>query len=250
MDRKTGGVVILGICLVVALASRAEAHLKDYLVNKDYYTAKRGEFEAASYNDMNFTQANNDESYNSKHQIELEYGLTDHVQLAYYEVYKWNRDNNWERDALKLEAKARLADVGQWPVDIALYTEYENPNGRQDSDSDEWENKLILSRDFGPWNVVGNFIFTKKLNTRSHWEYEYTAGISYGLTPRTRLGLEIKQGLGNSKSFHFDDTQPLYLIPGIYTSLTPHIRVLAGPAFGLTKASDDFQLKSIVEIEF
>ncbi len=33
-------------------------------------------------------------------------------------------------------------------------------------------------------------------------------------------------------------------------SLTPHVRLLVGPAFGLTRVSDDVQLKSIVEIEF
>ena len=109
---------------------------------------------------------------------------------------------------------------------------------------------MILSRDVGPWNFVGNFIFEKKLNTGSHWEYEYTAGVSYGLTPRTRIGVEVKHGLGDSKDFDFSGNQPLYLIPGIYTSLTPHVRVLAGPAFGLTRVSDDLQLRSLVEIEF
>lgn len=243
---------LAGIFFVVLAAGipRADAHAKDYLVTQDYYTAKKGEFEVSFWNDFNFAEADNDDTYNSKHQVELEYGILDHLQLAYYEVYTWDRAKDWERDEFKIEAKARLAEAGQWPVDIALYTEYANPNGSRDVNSDEIENKVICSRDFGKWNLTGNFIFEKKLNEGTPWEYEYTAGLSYAVSARTRLGLEVKQGLGDSEDFAFDETQPLYLVPGIYMSITPHIRLLFGPAFGLTKASDDLQLHSLVEVEF
>ena len=251
MNRWVIGCELLGLCVIQLSAPLvAEAHLRDYLVNQDYYTAKRGEVEVELYNDFNFPESGHDDTYHSKHQVELEYGVTDHLQLAYYEVYTWDRTEDWERDAFKIEAKLRFAEAGQWPLDLALYTEYKNPNGHRDSSSDELENKVILSKDFGPWNVVANFVFEKALNTGEPWEYEYTAGVSYGLTPRTRLGLEVEQGLGDSEDFHFDSTQQLFLVPGIYTSLTPHVRVLVGPAFGLTRVSDDLQLRSIVEVEF
>ena len=245
----------MGLSVAAALwfatAPPAHAHLKDYLVSQDYYTAKQGEVEVAFHNDMNFAEADNSGSYNSTHQVEVEYGILDHLQLAYYEVYTWDRARDWERDELKIEAKLRLAEAGAWPVDVALYTEYANPDGHRDISSDELENKVILSRDFGRWNVVGNFVFEKELNSGSPWAYEYTAGVSYGLTPRTRLGVEIKEGLGDSDDFDlFSNRQPLYVVPGIYASLTPHVRVLFGPALGLTRVSDDLQLKSIVEVEF
>ena len=234
-----------------AAAPPAHAHLKDYLVSQDYDTAKRGELEVTFWNDMNFVEADNSGSYNSRHQVEVEYGLLDHLQLAYYEVYTWDRARDWERDEFKIEAKLRLAEAGAWPVDVALYTEYANPDGHRAISSDELENKVILSKDFGPWNVIGNFIFEKPLNNGEPWEYEYTIGVNYALTPRTRLGLEVKGGLGDTENFDvFSNEQPLYVVPGIYTSLTPHVRLLVGPAFGLTRASDDLQLKSIVEIEF
>ena len=250
MSRRVACLAIVVSWVGFCGARVAEAHLRDYLVNQEYYTAKKGEFEAELYNDMNFVEADHDGTYNSKHQVEVEYGVTDHLQLAYYEVYTWDRSKDWERDAFKVEAKYRFAEAGQWPVDLALYTEYKNPDGHRDINSDELENKVIVSKDIGPWNLVGNFVFEKKLNTGSHWEYEYTAGVSYALTPRTRVGLEVKQGLGDSKDFAFDSTQNLQLIPGIYTNLTPNVRLLLGPAFGLTRVSDDLQLRSIVEVEF
>ena len=248
LRRISMGVVAVGCSLMAS--SVADAHLRDYLVNQPYYTTKQGECEVAFHNDMNFSEADNDESYNSRHQIELEYGVLDHLQLAYYEVYTWDRANDWERDAFKIEAKVRLVEAGQWPVDIALYTEYKNPDGHRRIRSDELENKVILSGDLGPWNLIGNFIFSKDLNNGNPWEFEYTAGVSYALTARTRLGLEIQEALGDSDVFGRLGHREFLLVPGIYTSLTPHLRLVVGPAFGLTRYSDEFQLRSIVEVEF
>ena len=235
---------------LMAGAQAAQAHLRDYVLSQDYYTAKRGEFDVEVYNDVIFAEADNDDSYRTKHQVELEYGLLDHFQLAYYEVYTWDRDEDWERDEFKIEAKLRLAEAGRWPVNVALYTEYANPDGHRDVHSDEIENKLILSRDFGPVNVVGNFVFEREINHHEDWRFEYTAGVSYALTPRTRVGLEVQQSLGDESQFGFDRHRELVLAPGVYTSLTPHVRVLLAPVFGLTRESEDFALKSIVEVEF
>ena len=247
---RIGAISAIGVWVVGAGMPVAEAHTRDYVLNQAYYTTKRGECEVELHNDMNFPEADNDGSYTSTHQVELEYGVTDHLQLAYYEVYAWNRTDDWQRDAFKIETKYRFAEAGQWPVDLTLYIEYENPNGTRASHSDTLENKLSVSKNMGRWNVTANFIFETALNNGDPWEYEYTAGISHELTPRTQLALEVKQGLGDSEDFHFDSTEPLYLMPTLATTLTPHVRLLAGPAFGLTRASDDLQLRSIVEIEF
>ena len=225
--------------------------MRDYLFNQGYHTTRKGEFEVELYNDLNMTEADNDDSYSSKHQVELEYGLTSHLQLAYYEVYTWNRAKDWERDAFKLEAKYRFLESGELPIDIALYGEYKNPNGRRDGNSDEVEGKLILSRDFGPWKMVANLIAERKINEHEDLQWEYTAGVSYPLTPKVRLGLEIKENLGDQGEFGIRRKgHEFQLMPTVAASLTPHTRILFGPAFGLTRASDDIQLRSIVEIEF
>ena len=251
MNLRIAGLAVLAVGIGwCGHAAVAEAHLRDSLLNQSYYTAKRGEVEVELWNDMYFPEADNDDTYHSTHQVELEYGLTDHVQLAYYEVYTWDRAQDWERDAFKVEVKARLAEAGQWPVDVALYTEYKNPDGHRGDHSDELEQKLIVSKDLGPWNVIANAIVEKKLNTGDAWELAYTAGASYGLGARTRLGVEVKQELGGLDALEFNGRTPFYIAPVLAASLTPHIRVVAGPVFGMTRASDDVQLRSIVEVEF
>lgn len=235
---------ILASAFTLALASvgnPAFAHQRDYLVNQSYHTAGRGEFEVEMHNDLNLKDLDNDDTYNSKHQMEFEYGLTNRLQLAYYEVFTWDRPNDWQRDAFKIETKYRFSESGALPIDVALYGEYKNPNGHREGASDELEGKLIVSRDFGPWNLIANLITEREINTHEDWQWEYTAGVSYALSPKARVGLELKENLGDHK---------LQLVPGIYASLTPNVRVLFGPAIGLTHASNDLEIKSIAEIEF
>ena len=63
--------------------------------------------------------------------------------------------------------------------------------------------------------------------------------------------LEYKESLGGQDDLEwFAGDHAQQLLPGIAISITPHVRVIAGPAFGLTSVTDDLQLKSIVEIEF
>ena len=244
---------IIGIGLTamwVALSAVPKVEAREYLINQGYDTAEKGEFEVELYNDINFADMGNEDTYNSKHQIEFEVGATDHLQLAYYEVYTWDRTNDWERDAFKVETKLRLGEAGKWPLDVALYTEYKNPNGRRQTYSDVFENKVILSKEIGPWNLVGNFVFEKKIYAEEPWEYEVTVGANYAVTQRTRLSIEVKQGLGDSDDFGFSRNRECLVVPGIYTRLTEHVRLLIGSAFGLTRVSDDVQLKSILEVEF
>jgi len=225
--------------------------MRDYIFNQGYHTTKKGEFEVELYNDFKMPESENDNTYKSQHQIELEVGLTNRLQLAYYEVFTWDRPNDWKRDAFKIETKYRFFESGELPVDVALYGEYKNPNGRQNSASDELEAKLILSKDFGPWNVVGNLITERKINEHEDLQWEVTAGVSYAIKPNLRAGMEIRETLGDQGDFGpLRRGHELQLMPVIAYNPSPHARILFGPAFGLTGPADDVQLKSIVEIEF
>lgn len=249
MHRRMAWAALAGVWWLAA--APAQAHMRNFLLNQDYYTAGQGEFEVELYNDYNLADSSDADSFNSKHQIELEYGITDHVQAALYDVVTWDRADHWEQNEWKAELKARLAEAGQWPVDVALYTEYANPDGHENAHSDAWENKLILAKDLGPVHVAANVIAERLISTRADWEWAYTLGASYALSPRVRPMLEYKESLGSGDNLEwFAHDHAAYLLPGVAVNVTPHLNVLAGAAFGLTRASDDVQLRSIVEFEF
>ena len=233
-------------------AGVAEAHGRDYLVTQPYYTAKRGEFEVEVWTDFKMPKLDDAGTYNFKQQYEVEYGVTNHFQVAAYEIVKWDRTDDFEVDAYKIETKYRFAEEGQWPVDVALYGEYENPNGRADTEPQELEGKLILSRDFGPLNLTGNMILQKRLQSGHHVELSYALGASYPIAPTARVGLELTETLGDvQEEFGFRRADhELYLVPGVYVNLTKDLRLLAGVAVGLTRGSDDVQFRSILEWEF
>lgn len=229
----------------------AYAHMRDTIFNQGYHTSRKGEFEVELYNDLNLKDVDNDDTFGTRHQVELEYGLTNRWQWAYYEVFTWDRTNDWQRDSFKIETKYRFLESGELPVDVALYGEYKNPNGRQDSSSDEMEGKLILSKEWSRWNFIANLIVERKINEHEDLQWEYTAGVSYFINPKVRLGFEVKENLGDQGEFGIRRKgHELQGMPVVAVSITPHTRILFGPAFGLTKAADDLQLKSIVEIEF
>ena len=241
----------MAAALLAANPLPTQAHMRDYLFNQGYHTTRKGEFEVELYNDFKMPKTGNDDTFKSQHQIELEYGLTSRWQAAYYEVFTWDRPNDGQRDAFKIETKYRFLESGELPVDIALYGEYKNPNGHRDRRSDELEGKLILSRDFGPWNFVANLIAERKINEHEDLQWEYTAGVSCAVHPNMRLGLEFKESLGDQGEFGIHRKgHEFQLMPIVAGNLSPHARILFGPAFGLTRAADDVQLKSIVEIEF
>ena len=249
--RRLLSVALIFAALLSTSPVPARANMRDYIFSQGYYTPEKGEFEVELYNDFKMPETENDDTFNSEHQIELEVGLTDRLQLAYYEVFTWNRAADWQRDAFKIEAKYRLFESRELPVDVALYGEYKNPDGHRESRSDELEAKLILSRNFGRWNVVGNLITERKINEHEDLQWEYTAGVSYAVKPNLRAGLEIKETLGDQGDFGpMRREHELQLMPLVAYNPTPHARFLFGPAFGLTGPTDDVQLKSIVEIEF
>lgn len=242
---------VLSLAACALWAHPAEAHMRDYLLNQEYYTAERGEFEVETFNDLKLREADNSDTYASKHQVELEYGLLDHLQLAGYAVWEWGKGEPVAWDEWKAEAKYRFLEAGALPVDVAVYLEYANTNGSPPDDSDELEGKLILSKTWSAWNVTANWIMEKEIQNANNWEHSWTAGVTYAWTPRFKTGLEWKETLGTSEDFGFRHVgYQVQLMPTIGWSPTPHSKILVGPAFGLSRAAPDVEIRTMVAVEF
>ena len=88
-------------------------------------------------------------------QTEFEYGVTDHTELGFYQVFqaepKDGGDNALKFDGFKWRVRHRFAEAGQWPVDVAVYVELETMH-----DEISLEEKLLLSKRFGDLRVMTN----------------------------------------------------------------------------------------------
>lgn len=93
-----------------------------------------------------------------QYQVEVEYGLTDRLELGLYLVYVPTdfsgllyAPHMTEGSGLKQRLRYRFADAGRWPVDLALYGELAE-NDREI----EFEAKIILQRRVGPFRIAAN----------------------------------------------------------------------------------------------
>jgi hypothetical protein len=131
-------------------------------------------------------------------QNEIEYGVTDRVELGFYQVFAAQPQstdggtNTMTFDGFKWRVRTRFAESGQWPIDVAAYVELETLH-------DEWslEEKLILAKRFGRWRWMANLWVEESehrpfdVSQRSfHFVLNPTTGITYEVTPVFQPGIE------------------------------------------------------------
>jgi len=133
-------------------------------------------------------------------QTEIEYGVTDKLELAIYFMFvpSVGADRSMTQPTLTMgngmsqRLRYRFADPGAWPVDVAVYGEV-TENEREI----ELEAKVILQRRFGRLRLITNlwaereFYFTGE----QEWVLNPTAGATVELSPRFHIGLEAVEDL-------------------------------------------------------
>jgi hypothetical protein len=187
---------ILGAVLAVALPARpARADRRAYTTTYEAVTAPKGELDVemwSSYADKG-ELLDGPASKGFRNMLELEYGFTDRWDMALYNLLDVTSDSaNTGYAGLKLETRYRLLPAGTWIVDPIIYFEFQYLRFG-DADT-KYEVKLILARDFGPWNVAFNLAAeAEHLRDGSGWvpETEFAGGVSRELAgPAFKLGVE------------------------------------------------------------
>ena len=124
-------------------------------------------------------------------QTELEYGITDRIELGWYFLFRQGATAGtpFLRFAgVKQRLRVRLAEAGEWPIDVGLYAEVAELD-----DELEFEEKILLAKRFGPVNVVANLWVEQEYYFQTgdtKYLYNPTAGVSYELSPKIVAGLE------------------------------------------------------------
>ncbi len=183
---------------------------------------------------------------------ELEFGVTDNLQLALY-VSDWryqdgdNGGAQW-RD-VAVEVIYSLLDPVADPIGLALYGEL-----KVGDEFLELEGKLILQKEFGKWVLAWNGI------VEAEWEgpdlaedkgkFEQTFGASYQLSPRLLTGFELLHEVEYDDWSDWGD-HAFYLGPNLsyhtgrwWTTITPLLQVTD------VASEPDFQLRLIFGIDF
>lgn len=197
-----------GPALALALLSgEAAANPRPLPFTYPYATLPKGELELELYSDVTPLRVYADPADPSQGRLweplyqlqnEIEYGISDRVEVGFYQVFEANPvdggDNALLFDGLKFRVRTRLAEAGQWPVDVGLYFELETMH-----DELSFEGKVNLERDFGKLRLMTNLwveesierpLDAKARGQQAAFIINPTLGGSYELTPGTSLGVE------------------------------------------------------------
>jgi hypothetical protein len=190
-------VLVFGILLVPAVASATPQPLPFTYI---YETLPKGSLEVEQYVDytpirvldVNGTPV----MYGaSQLQTEFEYGISDRLELGLYVTFApssglYNQvPPLTEGNGVKERLRLRLAEAGEWPVDIGLYGELVE-NEREL----ELEAKIILERRIGDLRIVANLWGEREYedfdSKQGDWVINPTLGVTYQVTPAFHPGIE------------------------------------------------------------
>lgn len=252
---------VLLILLVFLFPLYAEArHFKVY----GYKTPDEGEMEVALWNDyvvdsdatMNFFEkAGVKRDGLLSHTLEIEYGMTDRWTIAgYIDLEQPSGEDLKYVQMRTVFSRYRFFEKGERFFDTAVYFEYIIPDSKyQGTPKEKLEVRLILERDLGAATLVINPKFEKVTsgdNNKKGLEFAYGISLYAKSSTSFKPGLEAYGDMGQIARFKPARKQKHYLVPAIKWDLFKEISWNLGVAFGLTRASDDLVVKSILAWEF
>jgi hypothetical protein len=199
---------LFALAVAAALfALPARANPRPLPFSYPYETLAEGAMEVELYTDMTPLRVQADPTDPTKGrlwepyyylQTEFEYGITDRFELGLYQVFEVNPQpgggNVFSFDGMKARIRTRLAEAGEWPVDVGLYFEVVDFH-----DEFELEQKIILARRFGRLRVMSNLWIEEEFERpfedsphRGELEvfFNPTLGATYELSPRVQVGAE------------------------------------------------------------
>ncbi len=199
----------LALTATFTFARPASASPRPLPFTYPYETLGKGEKELELYGDMTPLRVQRDAADPTagrlweplyQLQAEFEYGIDDRWELGFYQVFQAEPEtgggNKLSFDGFKWRIRTRLAEAGEWPVDVGLYLEMETLH-----DELALEEKILLSRRFGKLRIMGNLWVEQELERPfdgappgQEKEIELvvnpTLGATYQITPLVHAGFE------------------------------------------------------------
>jgi hypothetical protein len=180
--------------------------------------------------------------------IELEYGLTNKIDVAYYVNFARPAGEDVQYAGSKLRFRGRITEQGVLPVDLGWYFEVEQWTPKINDDTLELEFKPTLQKDFGAFSIIANFPFEKVIRGESAkeqlFEVGYLAELSYQKSKRLRYGIQFIGGPGGVRNIDPLREQQHYVMPVVNFFAPGEVRSTVGIGFGQTHGSDRIIVKA------
>lgn len=234
------------ILAVVALLAplAAQADRRAYVQTYEYTTLPRGDAELEIYSEFKDANLANSVGDSWKHQLELEYGITDHWDVSLYQVFVQGSGKSLAYDGFKVRTRYRFGERGLAFVDPLLYFEVI----RTANFAAPWklEGKLILAKTIGRFNVSTNLVYEQNASLADmHPEMKYLVGGGWEFSPAFKLGAEawgvIEPEDGEIELQNYAGPVVSLAAKGLWFAL--------GAGLGIGEHSAPLQIRSIVGID-
>jgi len=230
-----------GAALVLLLfPSVAWAHRDDYLDETFVYvTLGRHEFELEGWAEA---RRGTDHRTAGWYTGAFEYGITFHW-MADGAAQILDRGDGLQFGRLRLETRARFAEEGRWPVDVAASTEYEHETRASAGveSEDVLTPRLVLSRDVShDLNTTLNLDFPIRLTGERDVTFAYALGVRYPAETVVRVGTELKGDPSERTATVF---------PQVWFALPKELTLKFGTGIGLTDRTDPWVVRAVAEME-
>jgi hypothetical protein len=228
------------VTLLSLLPSCAFAHRDDYLDETFVYvTLGRHEFEVEAW-----AEARRDPEHRTAgwYTGAFEYGISSHL-MADGAAQVLHQGDGFQFGRLRLETRARFAEEGRWPVDVAASAEFERETraATRAEREDILTPRLVLSHDLTrDLNTTLNLDLPIRLSGPREVAFAYAVGMRYPAETTVRVGTEIK----GQPSEH-----TATVFPQVWFALPNELTLKFGSGIGLTSQTDRWVLRAVAEIE-
>jgi hypothetical protein len=172
----------------------------------------------------------------------FEYGISSHW-MADGAAQVFHRGDGFQFGRLRLETRARFAEEGRWPLDVAASTEYEHETRASTGveSEDVLTPRLVLSRDVSrDLNTTLNLDFPVRLSGEREVTFAYALGVRYPAETVVRVGTELKGNPSEHAAIAF---------PQVWFALPKELTLKFGAGIGLTSRTDHWAARAVAEIE-
>jgi hypothetical protein len=233
---KRYGFIIVMILLISFGVTHADH--RSYVWTYEYMTMEPGKAELENYLTFSTPEAGTFKNKTTlESQVEIEVGMSKCFDFAIYQVFSQKPRMGLNYSAFKMRARYKFGEKDKFIFDPLLYAEYK---GVPDFSEHELEMKLIMSKDFGKFNISLNPVLTLEYEDEWKTVFGYDLGMSYKVLPLLSFGIEFK---GEEDGHYF---APVISHGG------HKIWIAAAPTFKLGKVKDgnpEFFFRMIMGVE-
>jgi hypothetical protein len=253
---KTNLTSVIAVLFTLILGQEASADRRIFGYTYPYQTLPQGSRELEHYLDMGFNDWDDESTpepedewtaVDWKHQLEFEYGITDHLDFGFYNVFSQKPYGSLGYDGFKLRSRLRFKEQGELLFDPAIYFEV-----GYFGEEIKLEEMLILAKRLGRIEIAFNAKVEQEFKIASgKWEHEFLPllGIGYHFNNNFAVSLEYygKLKIEDGKVEYYIN----YLGPAFSVSGGAFFWTLAiQPQLGSRKSKAAVQVRSLFGVIF